>query len=116
MTAMAQTMRFTKLSAPRQALVRLFQSINFGQVDSLEVRAAEPIFNPPPTVLVEVKLDTENDPRPELELTDFEVGKEVTRLLDQLDLLGDGSIDRIDVRHGLPRRAVIERPIREVRR
>ena len=29
---------------------------------------------------------------------------------------GDGSIDRIDIRFGVPRRALIERPIREVRR
>lgn len=114
--AIAQTTRFTQLSAPRQALVRLLQSMNFGSIEHLEVRSGEPVFNPPPTVLVEVKLDAEGDSRPELHLADFELGKEVTRLLDQFDLLQDGSIDRIDVRYGLPRRAVIERPIREVRR
>jgi hypothetical protein len=114
--AITQTTRFTQLSAPRQALVRLLQSMNIGSIEHLEVRACEPLFNPPPAVLIEVKLDAEGDPRPELDLADFELGKEVTRLLEQLDLLRDGSIDRIDVRHGLPRRVVIERPIREVRR
>jgi hypothetical protein len=113
--AMTQVTRFSKLSAPRQALVRLLQSINFGHIEGLEVRCGEPVFSPAPTVLVEVKLDSESEPRWETNLTDFELRAELTRLMQQLDLLGDGAIDRIDVRYGVPRRAVIERPIREVR-
>jgi hypothetical protein len=116
MPAMAQVTRFSQLSAPRQALVRLLQSINFGHVEGLEVRCGEPVFSPAPTVLVEVKLDAANEPRPEMDLTDFEIRSEVTRLLEQVTQLGNGSIERIDVRYGVPRRAVIERPIREVRR
>jgi hypothetical protein len=116
MPAMTQVTRFCQLSARRQALVRLLQSINFGYVEGLEVRGAEPVFSPAPTVLVEVKLDSESEPRRETNLADFELRAEVTRLMQQLDLLGDGSIDRIDVRYGVPRRAVIERPIQEVRR
>src|SRR5579871_4358930 len=108
---MAQVKRFTQLSAPRQALVRLLQSINFGHIEGLEVRDREPVFSPAPAVFVEVKLDAENEPRPEIELTDFELRSEVTRLLAEIDELVNGSIDRIDVRYGVPRRAVIERPL-----
>lgn len=114
--AMERTFRFSQLSAPRQALVRLFQSINFGYVEGLDVRGGEPVFSPAPTVFVEVKLDAANEPRPEVALADFELGAEVTRLVKQLDALGDGFIARIDVRYGIPRRALIERPIRGVRR
>ena len=46
----------------------------------------------------------------------FELGNEVIRLVEQLDELGDGNIERIDVRYGIPRRALIERPIQGVRR
>ena len=113
---MTRVTRFSQLSAPRQALVRLLQSINFGHVEGLEVRCGEPVFSPAPTVLVEVKLDSESTPRPEMDLTDFELRSELTRLMEQFDELGNGSIERIDVRYGVPRRAVIERPIREVRR
>ena len=113
---MKHATRFSQLSAPRQVLVRLLQSVNFGHIDALEVRGGEPTFSPAPTVIVEVKLDAPNDPRPEACSSDFELRAELTRLMEQLDLFGDGSIDRIDVRHGVPRRAVIERPIREVRR
>lgn len=116
MPAMTQAKRFSQLSTPRQSLVRLLQSINFGYVEGLEVRDREPLFSPSPTVFVEVKLDAENEPRPEANFADFELRGEVTRLLEQLDELCSGLIDRIDVRYGVPRRAVIERPIREVRR
>ncbi len=107
---------FSQLSAPRQALVRLLQSVNFGHIDGLEVRGGEPTFNPAPTVIVEVKLDAPNEPRSEARSADFELRAELVLLMEQFDLLHNGSIDRIDVRFGVPRRALIERPIREVRR
>ena len=113
---MKHTSHFSQLSAPRQALVRLLQSVNFGSIEGLEVRGGEPMFSPAPVVLTEVKLDADNEPRPEMDLTDFELRSEVARLMAQLDELGNGSIERIDVRYGVPRRMVIERPIREVRR
>ena len=113
---MTQATRFSQLSASRQALVRLLQSINFGHIEGLEVRCGEPVFSPAPTVLVEVKLDSESESRPEATLPDFELRREITRLVEQFDELGNGSIERIDVRYGVPRRAVIERPIREVHR
>jgi hypothetical protein len=113
---MPQATRFSQLSAPRQVFVRLLQSVNFGYLEGLEVRGGEPVFNPAPTVFVEVKLDVRNDPRQEAYSADFELRAELTRLMEQLDLLGDGSVDRIDVRYGVPRRVLIERPIREVRR
>ena len=116
MPAMKHATRFSQLSASRQALVRLLQSVNFGFIEGLEVRGGEPMFSPAPTVVVEVKLDAPNDPRTEADLADYELRAELVRLMEQLDSLGDGSIDRIDVRFGVPRRALIERPIREVRR
>jgi len=113
---MERATRFSQVSPPRQALIRLFQSIDFGYLEGLEVRGGEPVFNPAPIVLVEVKLDAGPQPRPEADLADFELRSEVVRLMDQFDRLGDGSIERIDVRHGVPRRVLIERPIRGVRR
>jgi hypothetical protein len=112
---MQHVTRFSQLSAPRQALVRLLQSINFGYIESLEARDCEPVFNPAPTVFVEVKLDSAEEPRPEIDLADFELRGELIRLLEQFDQLDDGSIERIDVRHGVPRRVLIERPIQGVR-
>ncbi len=109
-------MRFSQLSTSRQALVRLFQSITFGYVEGLEIRAGEPVFNPAPIVFQEVKLDSANQPTPDTDLADFELRTEVVRLMGELDQLRDGVIERIDVRYGIPRRAVVERPIPGVRR
>ena len=47
-------------------------------------------------------------------LTDFELRAEVCNLMDALGTLRDGSVARIDVRHGIPRRLLIERSFREV--
>ena len=116
MRAIKSNTRFSQLSGPRQALVRLFQSMNFGTVESLDVRSGEPIFNPPPTVLLEVKLDSEPELRPELDVADFELRAEITRLFGQLDDLGNGSVERIDVRHGVPWRMVVDCPLKGVRR
>ncbi len=108
--------RLSNLSAPRQALVRLLQSVNFGYVEGLEIRGGEPVFSPAPVVFVEVKLDAANEPRAEAKLADFELPSEVSRLMATLDELGAGTVERIDVRYGIPRRALIERPIQGVRR
>ena len=109
---MSQT-RFSDLSAPRQALIRLFQTMNFGYIENLHVRDHQPIYLPAPDVLVDVKLDHDEGPRPEMELDDFEVAGEVSRLLVRLDAMKDGRIDKIEVRGGLPRRVVMALPLAE---
>ena len=103
----AKPLRFSQLSASRQALVRLCQDINFGQIQGLHVRDFDPVWDPAPTVLSEIKLDTEDGPRPENELPDFKLSSEVKRLMCQLDQLKDGKIERIEVRAGVPKRMVL---------
>jgi hypothetical protein len=99
--------RFSELSLPRQALIRLCQAINYGYIEKLHVRDREPLFSPAPGVLVDVKLDHDEGPRPEAALDDFEIAGEVRRLLLKLDGMNDGKIDKIEVRGGLPRRVVL---------
>ena len=103
----AKTLRFSQLSASRQVLVRLCQNINFGQVQDLHVRNSELVWDPAPTVLSEIKLDIEEAPRPENELSDFKLSAQIQRLMRRLDQLRDGRIERIEVREGIPRRLVL---------
>ena len=110
---MAALDRLTQLSAPRQALVRLFQSVNFGQIIGLAIRNGDPVFHPEPTVLLDVKLDADEGQRPEAELADFTLRDEVRRLLAHLDQLQNGTVERIEVRSGVPRRVIIERRLTE---
>lgn len=61
-----------------------------------------------PVIVIDAKLDKEEPPRPETALVDFELRDEVRRLMSRLDELRDGTIQRIEVRAGIPRRVVLE--------
>jgi hypothetical protein len=110
---MATPVRLSDLSAPRQALVRLCQSIDYGQVHDLHVRDREPVFSPEPGVIFEVKLDGDSCQRQESELADFTLRDEVRRRLDRIDKIGTGRIQTIEVRAGIPRRMLIAATLRE---
>lgn len=110
---MGALVRLSDLSAPRQALVRLFQSIDYGQVNDLYIRDREPLFSPAPTVLLDVKLDADCSGRPESELADFPLRDEVCRLFDRIDAMQTGSVQRIEIRAGIPRRVLVEAKLTE---
>ena len=44
----AQATRLAELTGPRQLLIRLCQAINYGYIENLEIRGADPIFEPTP--------------------------------------------------------------------
>ena len=113
---MAALERFTQLSTPRQVLVRLFQSVNFGQILGVAIQNGDPVFYPEPTVLVDVKLDADEGERQEADLPDFALRDEVRRLMARLDELKNGRIERIEVRSGIPRRVIIQRRLTEAPR
>ena len=107
--------RLSQLSPARQQLVRLCQALNFGAIRSLEVRGGQPIFEPAPVVVYDWKLEGDDPARLELNAADFDLRSEVCRMLAKLDQVGNGWIERIDVRAGLPRRMLIELPTQGVR-
>src|SRR5260370_904049 len=88
--------RFSELSLPRQTLIRLCQTINYGYIENLAVRDREPIYVPSPGVLVDVKLHHHEAPRPEGSLVDFEVAREARRPSRRLDEGKKGRIGKTD--------------------
>ena len=88
--------------------MRLLQSINFGRVEELEIRNGEPVFSPAPRVFVELKLDVNDGPRPESRLERFALREPAARFFAQIARLNEGTVEVIEVRHGLPFRMVIE--------
>ena len=108
-----QLLRLSELSAPRRVLLRLCQSINYGQILDLRVVNGEPTFNPPPTILLDVRLNGNSDARPESLLEDFVLGQEAVRLLNRIEQFQSGKVRRIEVQAGLPKRLQLEANILE---
>jgi hypothetical protein len=109
---MPNPIRLSDLTPGRKALVRLCQTLNFGSIENLEVRDSDPVFDPAPVILRDLKLDSDKEPRPEVALGDFIVSNEVERLMTHLDEIKFGTIRHIEVRGGLPRRILLEQALK----
>jgi hypothetical protein len=94
--------RKSSLSAPRRRLVALMQAIGFGEILNLTVRAGEPQFIPPPEVIREVRFGSRDEARPHAALGDFAVRVQILELFHQLDILGTGTIESLEIKGGLP--------------
>ncbi|HLH16243.1 MAG TPA: hypothetical protein VKX45_03440 [Bryobacteraceae bacterium] len=105
---MNDLMTKASLSAPRRRLLETMQRLNFGRIEDLEIRKGEPVFNPAPRIIQDIKLGGENGPRPELDRSDFVLKSQVAEFFDYLSRLGDGLVESIEVKHGLPFKLVIE--------
>ena len=96
------------LSTRKRRLLELMQRINFGRIEGLMVRNSEPVLDPPPRIIRDFKFGAENGPRPELTAGDFALKSQVIELFEQLDNLGDGTVEMLEVQRGLPFRLTIE--------
>ena len=105
---MNDQMTKASLSAPRRRLLETMQRLNFGRIEDLEIRNGDPVFNPAPRIMQDIKLGGENGPRPELIASDFVLKSQVAEFFDHLSRLGNGSIETIEVKHGLPFKLVME--------
>jgi hypothetical protein len=99
-------LRFSKLSTPRQALLRQCQRIGFGKIVGFEVRECEPLLTAETEVFFDVKLDGDDGPRLEQNLSDFELRTEVVRLFAHMDSIRNAVVERLEVHDGIPRRMV----------
>lgn len=95
------------LSVAQKWLLELMQSINFGRIEGLSVRSGQPVIDCGPRVVREIKFGGENDPRPERSRTDFLLKSQVVELFQHFDQLGNGTIELLEVKHGLPFRMTI---------
>lgn len=98
-----------KASLPpaRRRLLEVLQQINFGRLESLVIRNGQPILDPMPRKVLEIKFDSENGPRPELGISDFLLKKQVVELFAFFDKSQNGVIDVLEVKHGLPFKMIV---------
>ena len=101
-------MRIQDLSVSRKQLVSMMQETNFGCILGLVVRSGEPVLDPPPRIVREIKFGGENGPRPEAGRADFALKAEVRDLFAQLEVLGDAVVSSLEIKHGLPFKMTVE--------
>lgn len=97
----------SQLSPQRRRLVELMQQINFGRIDRLEIHRGQPMLESPMTIIREYKFGGENGTRSERMREDFCLKRQVSDLMSQFDLIQNGMIDQLEVKHGLPFRMVV---------
>jgi hypothetical protein len=98
------------LSSARRRLLELFQRVHFGRLENLHVRGGEPVFNPPPKVVLAVRFPGQNDAHPAIDWSDFKLKPAVIELFRRLDAIGDGVISTLSVHYGLPASAEVDAP------
>ena len=90
------------LSPARRRLLERMQALNFGRIHNLAIRNGEPLFIPSTRVERDVKLGCPQGPRSELGIEDFTLKQEVVALFSSMEELGDGTIEHLEIKHGLP--------------
>lgn len=98
----------SSLPVPRQRLIELMQRVNFGRIEGLVVTDGQPVLDPPPRIVREIKFGGENGPRPESVIDNFALKVQVVELFRTFDDLRDGVIEVLEVKHGLPFRMAVE--------
>ena len=103
---MKKTETKASLSPERKRLLELMQEVNFGRIENLVVRGGEPVFKPAPKIIFEIRFGSKNGPRRELGIKDFVLKAQVIELFDYLTRLGNGIVERLEIRYGIPFRLV----------
>jgi hypothetical protein len=97
----------SSISLQRQFLIETLQRINFGRLDHLRFKAGEPTLDESTRIVREYKFAGENGGRAEAAKVDFALKKQVIELFRYFDDRGDGVIETLEVKHGLPFRVVV---------
>jgi hypothetical protein len=90
------------LTDGQRRLIDLCQRVRFGRVYSVAVCRGEPVVKSGVRWTRLVKVGGENGPHPAADIDDFVLKREVREFLTLIAELGDGAIQTIEVRNGLP--------------
>jgi hypothetical protein len=99
------------LSAQQRRLLETMQRLNFGRIEELAIRNGQPVFQPAPRIVQDIKIGGENGPRPELTIEDFALKSGVIELFDHLSRIGDGTLESLEVKNGMPFKLVVEQAL-----
>jgi hypothetical protein len=104
----SSNMQRIPLSKSRRQLLKLMQRIKFGKIEGLIIHNGDPVLEPAPKVIREIKLGSKED-RKSVPIENGLLEKpQVIELLGRLSHLGSGTIQSLEIQHGLPFRIRIE--------
>jgi hypothetical protein len=100
--AARQLLMRSDLLEPERKLVELMEDIKFGRIERLQFRDGRPMLQPPPRIIVAVKM-TGEDSRADAELrTGSCLKQSLIELFALMQRIGDGELFLIEIRHGFP--------------
>lgn len=100
------------LSLAQKHLLELMQEINFGHIEGLVIHNGEPSFKASSRIVREIRFGGENAPRPELKTGDFVLKAHVVDFFTHLKRLKNGTIENLEIKHGVPFRMNLEEKAR----
>lgn len=92
----------TGLSAQQLILVALMREHRFGRIENMQVRGGQPIFDEGIRLVCVKRLDGETANPPIAYPVQYELKKQVRTLFEELARLENGTVIRLEFRHGLP--------------
>ena len=98
----------TRLTPARRRLVETMTRLNFGRIENLVIRDGQPLFEPPPRILREVKFCAENGPQVNASQIDFSLKAQLKDMFAQFDGIRIGTVQSLQVKHGLPFHMTVE--------
>jgi hypothetical protein len=90
------------LSAQQRSLVEIMREHQFGRIENMPVRAGQPILDRHVKVVRVARFGDESDGTKVARATEFELQLSVRRLFDELAGLDNGTVIKLEFRHGLP--------------
>lgn len=95
------------LSPARRRLVELMQEVNFGRIEGLRIREAEPLLEPAPRVLRDIVFGKVNTPNAARGKEDFVLKEQHVELFDLFDRERSVTVESLVVQNGLPVRMTV---------
>ncbi|MFI4912682.1 MAG: hypothetical protein ACIAQZ_13540 [Sedimentisphaeraceae bacterium JB056] len=99
---MTENISKRELSIEQRKMLDLMSDINFGRIENLKVTGGKPILDQRAVVIRKVKFGGQNGKRSESQLVDFKLKAQVLDFFNNIELISDGIIHCLEIKHGLP--------------
>lgn len=83
-------------------LLSVMSALGFGRLEYVQIRNGEPVLDPGPMIVRDVKFGVQDGARPKTTSGDFELKQQVAELFEYTRSVDVGEIRALEVRHGLP--------------